>query len=919
MTAESFAPGQRWLSNNEPELGLGLVIASAKGRITLLFPATGDTRQYAAGNAPLTRMVFHPGSEIKAHDGSGLTVEEVTEKDGVLTYRGGGKALPESALADSLNFTRPEDRLLNAQLDDKSLFNLRSKGLHHRFETLRGHQRGFLGPRIELIPHQLFAALQIRRKGVPRLVLADESGTGKTIIACLVLHRLLVTARLERALIVVPPALVSRWHYELTRRFHLNVRTLATPDDEAPRPDESIILCTPDTLPAAAKLSWDLLIVDDADAVSDAVASAHLEPLSKATPGVILLTDLPPQTEKAAHERLRYWLDGGGDPTPLPPMGPVLAEKLLNPTTDPWPEEEVAALQELTGAPVDAAIFSAEQGDGRERALAALLEGLGAGRRLLRNTRAVIEGLPEREVITHTLTLPEDADKPLKSAVSREFDLDGAALPAPVLASDPRLAWLRDYIAHNERDKLVLLCSTPERAAAIASHLGETGALHNDGMSLEDRDRAIQRFIEKDGQGAHVLVCSENGAEARALPFAHHLVLFDLPPDPLRVQKRIGSLDRFGHMAKVRVHVPLIAGTPSEVVHRWYNEALHLLERPLPVVHACGRAFGEAFRALAAQPPESWAEALPPLLAQAQAHAEEQKAIIEAAPDRLSDLASYRVLPAHRLLENVRRLDSDLSLDFLMLRLFDHFGFDAEDVGERTYNVRPREKDRKPEAFPSIQAAGQLVTFERQKALTRDDLWFLTWDSPIVMEHIDLLVRSTEGNSCYAVWEDLRSQLILLECLFRVELAKPPQKLYPTRFFSPAGVRLIINHKLEDVSAEYPMELINKNVRNGRREWVRTNEAALRNLLPRLLADLTQRAHSRAEEMKTQALAELDTQLLPEIERLKLLQQRGGPVSDFELQLLQSEYDALKEALSHPVVRLDSLRLVRRGPTGKGI
>jgi ATP-dependent helicase HepA len=267
----------------------------------------------------------------------------------------------------------------------------------------------------------------------------------------------------------------------------------------------------------------------------------------------------------------------------------------------------------------------------------------------------------------------------------------------------------------------------------------------------------------------------------------------------------------------------------------------------------------------------------------------------------------------------VRRLDSDLSLDFLMLRLFDHFGFDAEDVGERTYNIRPREKDRKTHAFPTIMGEGQQVTFERQKALARDDLWFLTWDSPLVMDHIDLLIQKTEGNACYAVWEDLRSQTILLETLFRVELADPPQKLYPTRFFSPAGVRLIINHKLEDVASEYPMELINKNVRNGRREWIRTNEAALRSLLPRMLADLTQRARSRAEEMKVQALADLEAQLIPELERLKLLQQRGGPVSDFELQLFQSEYDSLKEALSNPVVRLDSLRLVRRGPTGKGI
>ncbi|MFN0127737.1 MAG: RNA polymerase-associated protein RapA [Verrucomicrobiales bacterium] len=915
MTADPFAAGQRWLSNSEPELGLGLVISSAKGRITLLFPATGDTRQYAVGGAPLTRMVFHPGSEIKGHDGTSMLVEEVVESGGVLTYRGGGRELAESALADSLNFTRPEDRLLNAQLDDKSLFNLRSKGLHHRFETLRGHQRGFLGPRIELIPHQLFAALQIRRKGIPRLVLADESGTGKTIIACLVLHRLLVTARLQRALIIVPQALLSRWHYELARRFHLPVPVLEAGDGAPLAPDQELVLCCPNTLPKAAELPWDLLIVDEADAVE----SPHLEPLCQATPGVILLTDLPPRTEKEAHRRLRQWLDGGGNPTPVPSLGPVLAEKLLTQSTDPWTEEEIAALQDLTGSPVDQPALTAEQGDGRERMLAALIEGLGAGRRLLRNTRAVIEGLPEREVLSHKLSLPESPDSEWLRCLTQEFDSDARPLPAAVRADDPRLTWLVDYLEKNERDKLVLICSTADRATAIAGHLGNRAALHHEGMPLVERDRSIHRFTEKDGQGASVLVCSEIGAEARALPFAHHLVLFDLPPDPLRIQKRIGSLDRFGHMAKVRVHIPFVEGTPSEPVYRWFHEALDVFEHPLPVVHACGRAFGPKFRALITQDSSAWPDALPALLAEAKAHKDEQQSILQSEPDRLTDLASYRVLPAHRLLESVRRLDSDLSLDFLMLRLFDHFGFDAEDVGERTYHLRPREKDRKPGAFPTIEAEGQLVTFERHKALSRDDLWFLTWDSPVVMEHIELLIRSIEGNACYAVWEDLRSQIILLESLFRIELAQPPQKLYPTRFFSPAGVRLIINHKLEDVSAEYPMELINKNVSNGRREWMRTNETALRHLLPRMLVDLTQRAQSRAEEMKTQALADLDAQLLPEIDRLSQLQQRGGPVSDFELQLLQSEYDVLKQSLARPVVRLDSLRLVRRGPTGKGI
>ena len=167
------------------------------------------------------------------------------------------------------------------------------------------------------------------------------------------------------------------------------------------------------------------------------------------------------------------------------------------------------------------------------------------------------------------------------------------------------------------------------------------------------------------------------------------------------------------------------------------------------------------------------------------------------------------------------------------------------------------------------------------------------------------------------VWEDLRSQIVLLEALFRVELATSPPRLYPTRFFSPAGVRLIVNHELEDVGAEYPMELINKNVRNGRREWIRHNNAVLREMLPRLLANLTQRAGDRAAELSAQSIADIDVQLLAELERLELLRRRGGPVTNIEIELLKSEIDSLKESVSRPVVtpRLPPARPPR--PRGK--
>jgi ATP-dependent helicase HepA len=47
---------------------------------------------------------------------------------------------------------------------------------------------------------------------------ADEVGLGKTIEACLIVHRLLLSGRAERVLILVPEHLVHQWFVELLRR-----------------------------------------------------------------------------------------------------------------------------------------------------------------------------------------------------------------------------------------------------------------------------------------------------------------------------------------------------------------------------------------------------------------------------------------------------------------------------------------------------------------------------------------------------------------------------------------------------------------------------------------------------------------------------------------------------------------------------
>ena len=69
MVDVDIQPGQRWVSDAEPELGLGVVMSAGSGRVSILFPAVDDRREYALDSAPVRRVAFEEGDNIKTHDG----------------------------------------------------------------------------------------------------------------------------------------------------------------------------------------------------------------------------------------------------------------------------------------------------------------------------------------------------------------------------------------------------------------------------------------------------------------------------------------------------------------------------------------------------------------------------------------------------------------------------------------------------------------------------------------------------------------------------------------------------------------------------------------------------------------------------------------------------------------------------------
>jgi SNF2 family DNA or RNA helicase len=178
-----------------------------------------------------------------------------------------------------------------------------------------------LQARIDLLPHQLEPALAILRGMGSRVLLADEVGLGKTIQAGLVCAELLVRGAIDRILVLTPAGLRGQWTQELDARFSiaattvdaLALRTLvaALPVGVNPWSTQPIAIASidyvkrPEVLPAVASCVWDLIIVDEAHGVGgDSDRCTAVSALASRAAYVLLLTATPHSGDRRAFASL---------------------------------------------------------------------------------------------------------------------------------------------------------------------------------------------------------------------------------------------------------------------------------------------------------------------------------------------------------------------------------------------------------------------------------------------------------------------------------------------------------------------------------------------------------------------------------------------------------------------------------------
>jgi ATP-dependent helicase HepA len=942
--------GQRWISQTEPELGLGTVLKIDARMLTLVFPATGQTRQYSIETAPLQRIRFREGDRIKTHADETFAVEKIEERDGILFYLGQGRSVPETDLADTISFSGPEERLLAGQVDAPHLFDLRHATLRHQHRRRKSEVRGFAGGRIDLIPHQLYIAHEVTARHAPRVLLADEVGLGKTIEACLILHRLLLSGRAARVLILVPESLVHQWFIELLRRFNLLFKIFdeercAAIEEHHPEAnpflEDQVVLCGIDLLARnerrqaqAVAADWDILVVDEAHHLgwSSQEPSPEyrlVEALGMQARGLLLLTATPEQLGPESHfARLRLL-----DPDRFFDLEQFIREsahyKEVAAVADKlWKQTKLTSADKKilertfaeSGEKIEPRLAAIDAGDerSREELIQDLLDQHGTGRVMFRNTRAAMSGFPKRLAHVAPIDLPEQ-DHELLDRLLIEFTTEnspGSASPEWDLKSDPRIVWLAGLLREFPEEKFLLICRARAKVeaidAALRAEIAVKSALFHEALPLIQRDRNAAWFGEPDG--ARLLLCSEIGSEGRNFQFAHHMILFDLPLDPELVEQRIGRLDRIGQTSDIHIHVPWVKGSPQEIIGRWYHEGLNAFEQTVHGGYEIGKKFSHRVRELALRSHErSTPRAFGKLLTETKSFHKQLARRLEQGRDRLLELSSFRPETAARLVREISQADQDRALDEFMLEIFDHHGVRIEELAPRTFLLGGG--DLFTEAFPSIPEQGMVVTCDRKKALAREEVGFLTWDHPMVTGAMDLMLGSEHGNSSFAVWETAGAPGLFLETIYLLECLAPPE-LQADRFLPATPIRVMVDHRSVDVTAGHPSEALGPKLKSGAVFRVLDQPGVKAQLLPRMLERSRELAENAGSALVEGALREMRAQLGHELDRLKSLQRVNRNVRREEIDLAREQIRKLETVLSSPRVRLDAVRMVWRGAAG---
>lgn len=186
-------------------------------------------------------ITFSPGDLVRARGREWVAMPALQE--GLLKLRPLSGAESDATLLDPnleitpvqpARFDLPADARITVQSKAALLADALRLALRRGAGPFRSAAQLSFEPRV----YQLVPLLMALRMTVPRLVIADDVGIGKTIEAGLILRELMDRGEVEAFAVLCPPHLVEQWVIELQSRF--GIKAVAVTSGSAARLERSL-------------------------------------------------------------------------------------------------------------------------------------------------------------------------------------------------------------------------------------------------------------------------------------------------------------------------------------------------------------------------------------------------------------------------------------------------------------------------------------------------------------------------------------------------------------------------------------------------------------------------------------------------------------------------------------------------------
>lgn len=440
------------------------------------------------------------------------------------------------------------------------------------------------------LPHQVKTAQRVIGEMRGRAILADEVGLGKTIEAGLVFKEYLDRGLIQNALILVPSSLVLQWTRELNQKF----RIPAVAQKKAWMWDQhDILVASLDTAkrnPHREKVlarHFDLLIVDEAHKLKNRRTKNWQFVNEIRKKYCLLLTATPVQNDLSELYNLVTLLKPGHLGRPSSFQSNYVADKRT-----PKNEDELRA-------EIQRVMIRNKRSDGQiaftqrhvhtvpiqltseERAL---YDGI---TQFVRNRYRSGEGniksmLPliilQREVCSSRdaafLTLfklfqrNEQGQKRLSPEVEHLAQLlRNVKTQSKVEKAIQLIKEIKEkvilFTEYRATQDLLLRALTAEGIPAIP---------FRGGFQRNKKDWMMELFQKR----AQVMVATEAGGEGINLQFCRHIINYDMPWNPMRVEQRIGRVHRLGQKHDVNIYNFATEGTIEEYIIALLHEKIDM-------------------------------------------------------------------------------------------------------------------------------------------------------------------------------------------------------------------------------------------------------------------------------------------------------------------------------------------------------